>query len=104
MWRMVKDKVLLPYLDMTLEYYDSGLKHRNETDDEVTMDAAEAIMRRGVGVKCATITANKERVEEYHLKQKWKNPNGTIRTVLDRTVFRAPILVNNIPPSGPLPS
>lgn len=99
MWRMVKDKLLFPYLDMTLEYYDLGLKHRNETDDKVTTDAAEAIKRHGVGVKCATITPNMERVKEYNLKQEWKSPNGTIRAILDGTVFRAPILVKNIQPS-----
>jgi len=96
---MLKDKLLLPYLDMTLEYYDLGLGHRDETDDKVTTDAAEAIKKHGVGVKCATITPNKERVKEYNLKQEWKSPNGTIRAALDGTVFRAPILVKNIPPS-----
>jgi isocitrate dehydrogenase len=99
MWRMVKDKLLLPYLDMIPEYYDLGLENRNKTDDRVTTDAAEAIKKHGVGVKCATITPNKERVKEYNLKQEWKSPNGTIRAVLDGTVFRAPILVKNIPPS-----
>jgi isocitrate dehydrogenase len=99
MWRMVKDKLLLPYLDMPLEYYDLGLEYRDKTDDKVTVDAAEAIKKHGVGVKCATITPNKERVREYNLKQEWKSPNGTIRAVLDGTVFRAPILVKNISPS-----
>jgi isocitrate dehydrogenase len=99
MWKMVKDKLLLPYLDMKLEYYDLGLKHRDETDDKVTMDAAEAIKNHGVGVKCATITPNKDRIKEYSLKQEWKSPNGTIRAALDGTVFRTPILVKNIPPS-----
>lgn len=99
MWKMVKDQLLLPYLDMKLEYYDLGLKHRDETDDRVTTDAAEAIKRYGVGVKCATITPNRDRVREYGLKQEWKSPNGTIRAVLDGTVFRTPILVKNIPPS-----
>ena len=99
MWRMVKDKLLLPYLDMTLQYYDLGLKNRNETDDKVTTDAAGAVKKHGVGVKCATITPNKERVKEYNLKQEWKSPNGTIRALLDGTVFRAPILVKNIPAS-----
>ena len=99
MWRMVKDRLLLPYLDMKLEYYDLGLKHRDETDDRVTTEAAEAIKRYGVGVKCATITPNRDRVREYGLKQEWKSPNGTIRASLDGTVFRAPILVKNIPPS-----
>jgi isocitrate dehydrogenase len=99
MWKMVKDRLLLPYLDMKLEYYDLGLKHRDETDDKVTTDAAEAIKKHGVGVKCATITPNKDRIKEYNLKQEWKSPNGTIRTALDGTVFRTPILVKNIPPS-----
>ncbi len=99
MWRMVKDKLLLPYVDMTLKYYDLGLKHRDETDDRVTLEAAEAIKKYGVGVKCATITPNKDRVKEYNLKQEWKSPNGTIRAVLDGTVFRSPILVKNVPAS-----
>lgn len=98
MWRMVKEELLLPYLDMQIEYYDLGLKHRDETDDKVTTDAANAIKMHGVGVKCATITPNKGRMKEYGLKQEWKSPNGTIRAVLDGTVFRAPILVKNIPP------
>jgi isocitrate dehydrogenase len=99
MWQMVKDQLLLPYLDMKLEYYDLGLKKRNETDDTITHDAAEAIKKHGVGVKCATITPNKDRMKEYNLKQEWKSPNATIRAALDGTVFRAPILVKNIPPS-----
>ncbi|KPK76179.1 MAG: isocitrate dehydrogenase [Phycisphaerae bacterium SM23_30] len=99
MWQMVKDKLLFPYLDIKLEYYDLSLKHRDETDDQITVDAAEAIKKYGVAVKCATITPNKERVKEYGLKQEWKSPNGTIRAILDGTVFRAPILVNNIKPS-----
>jgi isocitrate dehydrogenase len=99
MWLMVKDKLLLPYLDVKLEYYDLGLRHRDETHDKVTTDAAEAIKKYAVGVKCATITPNKDRMGEYSLNQEWKSPNGTIRAVLDGTVFRAPILVKNIPPS-----
>ncbi len=99
MWQMVKDKLLLPHLDMKLEYYDLGLKKRDETDDRITLEAAEAIKKFGVGVKCATITPNKDRVKEYGLKQEWKSPNGTIRAALDGTVFRAPILVKNIPPA-----
>jgi isocitrate dehydrogenase len=99
MWKMVKDQLLLPYLDMKLEYYDLGLKKRDETNDEITKDAANAIKKYGVGVKCATITPNKARVQEYNLKQEWKSPNGTIRAMLDGTVFRAPIMVKNIPPS-----
>jgi isocitrate dehydrogenase len=99
MWKMVKDKLLLPYLDMKLEYYDLGLKKRDETDDKITLESAEAIKKHGVGVKCATITPNKERIKEYSLKQEWKSPNGTIRAALDGTVFRAPIIVKNIPPA-----
>jgi len=99
MWKMVKEKLLLPYLDMNLEYYDLGLKHRDETDDKVTVDAANAIKKHGIGVKCATITPNKERIKEYSLKKEWPSPNGTIRAVLDGTVFRSPILAKNIPPA-----
>lgn len=99
MWKMVKEKLLLPHLDMNLEYYDLQLKKRDETDDKITLEAAEAIKKHGVGVKCATITPNKDRVKEYNLKQEWPSPNGTIRAALDGTVFRAPILVKNIPPA-----
>jgi isocitrate dehydrogenase len=99
MWQMVKDKLLLPYLEMNLAYYDLQLKKRDETEDKITLEAAEAIKKYGVGVKCATITPNKERVKEYNLKQEWQSPNGTIRAALDGTVFRAPILVKNIPPA-----
>jgi isocitrate dehydrogenase len=98
MWQMVKEKLLLPYLDMQLDYYDLGLPKRDETEDRITLEAAEAIKKYGVGVKCATITPNKDRVEEYGLSQEWKSPNATIRAALDGTVFRAPILVKNIPP------
>jgi isocitrate dehydrogenase len=99
MWQMVKDKLLLPYLDMELEYYDLGLKKRDETDDQITIEASHAIMKHKVGVKCATITPNADRVTEYNLKKQWPSPNGTIRGILDGTVFRAPILVKNIKPS-----
>jgi len=99
MWKMVKDKLLLPYLDMNVAYYDLQLKKRDETDDKITVEAAEAIKKFGVGVKCATITPNKDRVREYNLKQEWASPNGTIRAALDGTVFRAPILVKNIQPA-----
>src|SRR5665648_612937 len=99
MWQMVKEKLLLPYLDMEIDYYDLGLKMRDDTDDQVTIDAAHAIMRHRVGVKCATITPNGARVEEYGLKKQWSSPNGTIRGMLDGTVFRAPILVKNILPA-----
>ena len=99
MWAMVKQKLLFPFLEMPLEYYDLHLKHRDETDDRVTVDAARAVARLGVGVKCATITANEDRVREYSLKEAWKSPNATIRAFLDGTVFRTPILVKNIRPS-----
>ncbi|MGV8059232.1 MAG: NADP-dependent isocitrate dehydrogenase [Smithellaceae bacterium] len=99
MWKMVKDKLLFPYLDMDIDYYDLHVKHRDDTDDQVTIDAAKAIMKYGVGIKCATITPNEDRVKEYTLKKAWKSPNGTIRAMLDGTVFRKPILVNNIKPS-----
>ena len=98
MWRMVKDKLLFPYLDMDIDYYDLHVKHRDDTDDRVTTDAARAIQKYGVGVKCATITPNEDRVKEYNLKKAWKSPNGTIRALLDGTVFRKPILVDNIRP------
>ena len=99
MWQMVKDQLLLPYLDMNLAYYDLQLMRRDATDDKITLEAAEAIKKFGVGVKCATITPNKDRVKEYNLKKEWSSPNATIRAALDGTVFRAPILVNNISPS-----
>jgi len=98
MWAMVKEKLLFPFLDMNLEYYDLGLKKRDETDDQITHDAADAIKKHGVGVKCATITPNKDRIKEYNLKKEWPSPNGTIRAALDGTVFRSPILAKNIPP------
>jgi isocitrate dehydrogenase len=99
MWKMVKDQLLLPYIDMKLDYYDLHLKNRDETNDQVTLDAAEANKKYGVGVKCATITPNKERIKEYNLKKEWSSPNGTIRAALDGTVFRAPIIVKNVPPA-----
>ena len=99
MWQMVKDKLLFPYLDMNIDYYDLHVKHRDDTDDQVTVDAAKAIMKYGVGIKCATITPNEDRVKEYKLKKAWKSPNGTIRAMLDGTVFRKPILVDNIKPA-----
>lgn len=98
MWRMVKEKLLLPWVDLNTEYYDLHVKHRDETDDQVTVEAARAIMKYGVGVKCATITPNQDRVIEYGLKKQWKSPNGTIRAMLDGTVFRKPIMVRNIKP------
>ncbi len=99
MWQMVKDKLIFPYLDMDIDYYDLHVKHRDDTDDRVTVDSARAIMKYGVGIKCATITPNEDRVKEYNLKKAWTSPNGTIRAMLDGTVFRKPILVNNIKPA-----
>ena len=98
MWQMIKDELILPYVDLKTEYYDLGLEHRNETDDQVTVDSANATLKYGVAVKCATITPNAARMTEYNLKEMWKSPNGTIRAILDGTVFRAPILINNIVP------
>ena len=98
MWGMVKDRLLLPYLDMETKYYDLGLKKRDETEDQITIDAANAIKEYKVGAKCATITPNADRVKEYNLKKQWKSPNGTLREILDGTIFRAPILVKNIKP------
>jgi isocitrate dehydrogenase len=98
-WDMVKDKLLEPYVDLKTEYYDLGLTKRDETDDRITIEAAEAIKRHTVGVKCATITPNAERVKEYNLKKQWKSPNATIRAILDGTVFREPILLNNVQPA-----
>src|ERR1700712_6133905 len=96
-WDLIKKKLILPYLDVKLEYYDLGVEYRDATDDKVTVDAAEAIKRHGVGVKCATITPDEARVKEFNLKQMWKSPNGTIRNILDGTVFREPIVMQNVP-------
>ncbi len=96
-WAFIKERLILPYLDLTLEYYDLGIEHRDATDDQVTVDAAKAIQRHGVGVKCATITPDEARVEEFKLKKMWRSPNGTIRNILGGTVFREPILCTNIP-------
>ncbi len=98
LWQMIKDDLILPFVDLKTEYYDLGLKKRNETDDQVTIDASEATKKYGVAVKCATITPNAARVEEYGLKEMWKSPNGTIRAILDGTVFRAPIIVKGFDP------
>ncbi len=98
LWGWIKDKLILPHVDLKTDYYDLGLDHRNATDDQVTHEAAEAIKKYGVGVKCATITPNAARMDEYDLKEMWKSPNGTIRAALDGTVFRAPILVKGIAP------
>jgi len=98
LWQMIKDELLMPYIDLKTEYYDLGLEYRNETNDQVTIDSAEATKKYGVAVKCATITPNAARMTEYDLKEMWKSPNGTIRAALDGTVFRAPIQVNGIEP------
>ena len=98
LWKMIKDELLLPYIDLKTEYYDLGLEHRNETNDQVTIDSANATKKYGVAVKCATITPNAARMTEYDLKEMWKSPNGTIRAILDGTVFRTPIIVKGIEP------
>ncbi len=100
-WKLIKDILILPYVDLKSEYYDLGLEYRNETNDKVTFDSAYATKKYGVAVKCATITPNAERVKEYNLKEMWKSPNGTIRAILDGTVFRAPIIVKGITPYIP---
>ena len=99
LWQMIKDELLLPFIDLKTEYYDLGLVEREKTKDQVTIDSAEATLKYGVAVKCATITPNKQRVEEYNLSEMWKSPNGTIRAILDGTVFRAPILIDSIKPA-----
>ena len=99
LWKMIKDELLLPFVDLKTEYYDLGLEEREKTKDQVTFDSAYATQKYGVAVKCATITPNKQRVEEYNLTQMWKSPNGTIRAILDGTVFRAPILIDSIRPA-----
>ena len=98
LWQMIKDELLFPYIDLKTEYYDLGLEHRNETNDQVTIDSAQATKKYGVAVKCATITPNAARMTEYNLREMWKSPNGTIRAILDGTVFRAPILIKGIVP------
>lgn len=99
LWKMIKDELILPFVDLKTEYYDLGLINRNDTDDQVTIDSANATLKYGVAVKCATITPNAARVEEYKLKKMWKSPNGTIRSILNGTVFRAPIIVKGIEPN-----
>ena len=99
LWKMIKEDLLLPFIDLKTEYYDLGLKKRDETDDRITIDAAQAALRLGVAVKCATITPNADRVKEYGLKRMWKSPNGTIRAIMDGTVFRCPIIVRGIEPN-----
>ena len=96
-WKFIKDKLILPYLEVDIKYYDLGMEYRDETNDQVTVDAANAIKQYGVGIKCATITPDEQRVEEFKLKQMWKSPNGTIRNILDGTVFREPIVCTNVP-------
>ena len=96
-WQFIKDRLIHPYLDITLEYYDLGIEHRDATDDQVTIDAAHAIIKHGVGVKCATITPDEARVEEFGLKKMWKSPNGTIRNIIGGVIFREPIVISNIP-------
>jgi isocitrate dehydrogenase len=96
-WKFIKDKLILPYLEVDIKYYDLGMEYRDETNDQVTIDAANAIKQYGVGIKCATITPDEQRVEEFKLKQMWKSPNGTIRNILDGTVFREPIVCSNVP-------
>ena len=99
LWQQIKETLICPFVELKTEYYDLGLKHRDETNDQVTVDSAKAALKYGVAVKCATITPNAQRVEEYGLKEMWKSPNGTIRAILDGTVFRAPILVRGIHPT-----
>ncbi len=96
-WKDIKDRLILPYLDVNLDYYDLGIENRDATDDQVTVDAAEAIKREHVGVKCATITPDEARVKEFGLKKMWKSPNGTIRNILGGTIFREPIVMSNVP-------
>src|SRR6266851_4631138 len=96
-WAFIKEKLILPYLDIDLKYYDLGIEKRDETDDQITVDSANAIKKYGVGVKCATITPDEARVKEFNLKKMWRSPNGTIRNILGGTIFRAPIVIKNVP-------
>src|SRR5215213_7925630 len=96
-WQWIRERLILPYLDIDLEYYDLGVQKRDETNDQITIDSAKAIQKYGVGVKCATITPDEQRVEEFGLKQMWKSPNGTIRNILGGVVFREPIVISNVP-------
>ena len=100
-WKMIKDQLILPFLDLKIQYFDLGMEYRDKTDDKVTLEAAEAIKKCKVGIKCATITPDEARVKEFKLKQMWKSPNGTIRNELNGTVFREPIIIKNIPRLGP---
>src|SRR5690349_24432642 len=96
-WQYIKDKLILPFLDVKLEYYDLGIEYRDKTGDQITIDAANAIKKHGVGVKCATITPDEARVKEFNLKEMWKSPNGTIRNILGGVIFREPIIAKNVP-------
>jgi isocitrate dehydrogenase len=96
-WAWIRERLILPYLDIDLEYYDLGIEKRDETDDKITVDSAKAIQKYGVGVKCATITPDEQRVEEFGLKKMWRSPNGTIRNILGGVVFREPIVISNVP-------
>lgn len=96
-WHLIKEKLILPFLDVDIKYFDLGMEHRDATNDQVTLDAANAIKKYKVGIKCATITPDEARVKEFNLKQMWKSPNGTIRNELNGTVFREPIVIKNIP-------
>src|SRR5712672_374229 len=96
-WKLIKETLIHPYLDVNLDYYDLGIEHRDATDDQVTVDAAYAIKKHGVGVKCATITPDEARVQEFNLKKMWLSPNGTIRNILGGTIFREPIVISNVP-------
>jgi isocitrate dehydrogenase len=96
-WKAIKDHLILPFLDLDIKYFDLGIEHRDATDDKVTIEAAEAIQKYKVGIKCATITPDEARVKEFGLKKMWKSPNGTIRNILNGTVFREPIIIKNIP-------
>ncbi len=96
-WKLIKDKLIFPFLDLQIDYYDLGMEHRDATDDKVTVEAAEAIKKYGVGIKCATITPDEARVKEFNLKKMWKSPNGTIRNILGGVVFREPIICKNVP-------
>src|SRR3546814_9114654 len=100
-WEWIRERLIKPYLDIGLEYYDLSIQKRDETDDQITIDSAHAIQKYGVGVKCATITPDEARVEEFHLKKMWKSPNGTIRNILGGTIFREPIVINNVPRLNP---
>jgi len=96
-WSFIKEQLILPYLDLNIDYYDLGIENRDATDDQVTIDAANAIKKHGVGIKCATITPDEARVKEFGLKKMWKSPNGTIRNILGGVIFREPIIISNIP-------